>query len=187
MGVSGSGFGKGLKAVRGLTFRVLSKQFSPVHIEQVLGTFLASQEAVFEAYTQESLNERVASIVTSLNDPPTSYSDEASTFWPHILEGTDFLWREKLVDALNTLTVEDIRIAAKKWVFDPSIRASVSFMIFGGQSGDSIKQEISTNCAITQSDNKNSFFPYFDSKSVEIIYNLDELRDKKNKLKFFFK
>ena len=97
VGVSSSTFGRGTREIRGLSFRVLSKQFSPVHIERSLGAFLDSQRFVFASYTEVSLRARVEAIITSLRDPPTSYFEEAMGFWGNIVDGSeDFLWKEQV-------------------------------------------------------------------------------------------
>ena len=176
--VSSSTYGKGMKAIRGLSFRVLSKQFSSLHIEKVLNEFLVTQQSAFAELTEEQLKERVDATITSLLDPPTSYSDEAAEFWPQITDSVEFGWKEKVIAAIQALTVKDVQVAADEWVFNLSTRASVSFMLFGNQHMDDLAATVAGSHGSSGSDKV--------SGAVDVITDIDGLRLKKKSLAFMY-
>jgi hypothetical protein len=70
--LSSCSFGTGLDALRGLTVRILSKRFSPVRMEAVLGEFLTTQRQVLQKVTDEEIAKLSKAIIQSLEDPPTT-------------------------------------------------------------------------------------------------------------------
>lgn len=68
-------------------------------MERVLGEFLHSQRAVLQALSQEEVTKMCESLVLSLKDPPTTYTEEASTFWERIVHDMPFDWTEKVRNA----------------------------------------------------------------------------------------
>jgi insulysin len=124
-------FGGGLKSMRGFMVRVVSNRFSPWNIEKELGEFLTEQREVLKTYTQTDIDIRVSALITSFQDPPTSFLDEADTFWDQIVEKSPFDWRDQVIEALRALTVEEVNEAAECWLFNRDTRRTVSCMSFG--------------------------------------------------------
>lgn len=117
--------------MRGISVRILSKRFSPVAMESSLFEFLASQRTLVHAeLTEEIVRERCESIIRSLQDPPTTYSEEASDFWDSIVHDMPFDWIDQVTAELRRLDRAAVLVAAEVWMFEPRTRASVSVMIF---------------------------------------------------------
>ena len=78
-------------------------------MENEVSSFLDQQQQVLSTtLTPEDLHHRIASIVQSLLDPPTSYSEEAGEFWDAIVSNTPFDWTQLVIKELQTLTVEKV-------------------------------------------------------------------------------
>ena len=71
---------------------------------------------------------------------------------------------------------QNIIEAGEKYVFDEKRRASVSVLLFGNGMTDQLTED--NIC-----DEDNSFFPYKDVSRVHVMQSIDELREKKMKLK----
>ena len=141
------------------------------------------------------LLERIDSLITSLNDPPSSYSEEASDNWPHILEGTEFNWRERVIESLRKIRLTDIQLVADEWVFNPTSRASVSLMLFGNNYNaelftTSLDNYTSTSTAEQSKKEEakllSDFFPYATRTNIDVVKNIEELRAKKSKLNYLY-
>ena len=127
-------FGSGLKrTMRGIAIRVLSNRYSPWAIENEVGSFLSSQKHILEQISQTDVDVHVSSLVRALEDPPSSYLDEAGLFWDCILDDEDamFDWREQVIASLRAATAEDVRALARECLFDPLARRTLSIMSFG--------------------------------------------------------
>ncbi|NDD93365.1 hypothetical protein EBZ37_14950, partial [bacterium] len=86
------GFGAQHHSMRGITVRVLSQRYGPHEMLTAVDEFLASQAETFAAITQDDLDSRTASVIRTLEDPPTAFSEEASSFWSAIVENQPFDW-----------------------------------------------------------------------------------------------
>ena len=126
-----SSYGSGMKAMRGFSVRIVSNKFSPWEMEREIGEFLTSQKEVMTKYSQDDIRSIAEALVKIIEDPPTSYLDEAEMYWDSILEDTPFDWAEQVVAALRSLTVSEVQEAANEWLFNPETRKTVSSMIFG--------------------------------------------------------
>ena len=121
----------GLDSVRGLSIRILSKRYSPVYMESILGDFLSSQRAVLNSLTDEEVSHMCEAIIKSLEDPPTTYTEEAGEFYGRIKSGLPFDWTEKVIEELRAVKAACVAEAANKWLYDINKRNSVSVMLFG--------------------------------------------------------
>lgn len=100
-------------------------------MESALNDFLVGQrEVLTRKLTDEAVTERCAAIIRSLEDPPTTYSEEASEHWDSIVHGMPFDWTQRVVAELRTLDKRAVMAGAEQWLFDPTTRSSVSMMIF---------------------------------------------------------
>lgn len=126
--------------MRGLSVTILSKRFSPVVMEKELDDFLATQQGVLSQLTNEEVSDRCSSIIKSLQDPPTTYTEEAREFWDAIVTESGFDWTQRVVDELTTLTRDDVLAAADRWIFNRKHRRSVSMMIFGATQIEELEQ-----------------------------------------------
>jgi len=122
---------RGWKSIRGISVRILSRHHSPVAMESALSDFFAGQREVLSGtLTDEAVAERSAAIIRSLEDPPTTYSEEASEHWDSIVHGMPFDWTQRVIAELRTLDKAAVMTCAEQWLFDPATRSSVSVMIF---------------------------------------------------------
>lgn len=125
---------RGWKSIRGISVRILSRHHSPVAMESALSDFLAGQrEVLAHDLTDEAVAERCAAIIRSLEDPPTTYSEEASEHWDSIVHGMPFDWTQRVIAELRTLDKATVMTCAEQWLFDPATRSSVSVMIFSSE------------------------------------------------------
>ena len=69
-------------------------------MELEVSRFLDSQQQLATTLTPEDLRHRIASIVQSLLDPPTSYAEEAGEFWDAIVSNTPFNWTQLVIGEL---------------------------------------------------------------------------------------
>ncbi|KAJ1437208.1 Metalloenzyme, LuxS/M16 peptidase-like protein [Ochromonadaceae sp. CCMP2298] len=129
--LSSGGYGRGYGSVRGIVVRILSQRFSPLVMEKELGAFLDTQRGVMAALQDAEVSELSHSIVRSILDPPTTYSEEGGEFWNAIVNEMPFDWTEQVIQALKSLTAQDVIAAAEGWIFDASRRKSLSTMVFG--------------------------------------------------------
>ena len=106
-----SGHGAQDFSMRGVAFRVLSQRFGPAEMEAALDDFLQGQRAAFQNLSQDDVDTRTTSVINSLLDPPTSYTEEAGGFWSAIVEDQPFDWVEQVVAELKLLTAERLRHA----------------------------------------------------------------------------
>ena len=83
---------RGKSSIRGMTMRILSKRFSPPEMEREVATFFAHQKARFDDLTADDVAEKAGSIVKSLEDPPTQYTEEAGQNWDAILSDMPLNW-----------------------------------------------------------------------------------------------
>mmetsp|Transcript_1554 Transcript_1554/g.2638 ORF Transcript_1554/g.2638 Transcript_1554/m.2638 type:complete len:577 (+) Transcript_1554:563-2293(+) len=126
------GYGRGWQSVRGMTMRILSKRFSPLVMEQEVQEFLKTQQSRLKSELKdEELSQMTASIIQSLEDPPTSYSQEASEFWNAIVGDMPFDWTQQVIEELRRLTLSEVIDSADRWIFQADQRATLSVMIFG--------------------------------------------------------
>ena len=133
-------YGTGMKTMRGISVRVVSNKFSPWLIEKELGEFLTSQKRVMATYSQDDIEFRVDALIKNIEDPPTSYLDEAGLYWDNIFDDTPFDWSEQVVAALKDITIAEVQTAANEWLFDRETRRTSSCMIFGRYHVNSIDQ-----------------------------------------------
>jgi len=124
-----SGYGSQDSSMRGLTFKVLSQRYGPREILAVVDEFIGSQLSVFDNLSQEDLDKRTAAVIRSLEDPPTSYSEEASNFWGAIVENQPFDWTELVIAELRKLKVEQLKEAFASRVAPNDHRRSVAILI----------------------------------------------------------
>lgn len=111
--------------------RILSKRFSPLGMEAALNEFLATQRSLLQSeLSDEVVKSRCSAIIQSLEDPPTTYSEEASDFWDSIVHGMPFDWTAQVIAELKLLTATEVLASADTWLFSPSTRRSVSMMVF---------------------------------------------------------
>ena len=146
--------------MRGLVVTILSKRFSPIVMEQELDAFFTTQEGVLAELTDEEVAERCSSIIKSLEDPPTTYSEEAREFWDAIVADTGFDWTQRVVDELKTLTRSDVLSTADRWLFNRQYKRSVSMMIFGAPQIaelDAMKSSITADTTGDASHNRHYF------------------------------
>ena len=163
--------------MRGLSVTILSKRFSPVVMEKELDDFLATQQGVLSQLTNEEVSDRCSSIIKSLQDPPTTYAEEAREFWDAIVTESGFDWTQRVVDELTTLTREDVLAAADRWIFNRKNRRSVSMMIFGAtqiEELEQMKQASSSSSSSSVADISRSEQHYF---SVEDMLSFRDSLD----------
>jgi secreted Zn-dependent insulinase-like peptidase len=126
--------GRGWNALRGINVRILSQRFSPPAMEAALWEFLATQRTILrDTLTDEIVTARCQAIIRSLEDPPTTYSEEASDHWDSIVNSMPFDWTQQVIAQLRGLDREIVLRAAEEWVFDAATRRSMSMMIFSPQ------------------------------------------------------
>jgi len=113
-----SGHGAQDFSMRGVAFRVLSQRFGPGEMEAALEEFLSSQRIAFENLSQEDVDARATSVIKSLLDPPTSYTEEAGGFWSAIIEDQPFDWVDQVVAELKLVTAERLRQAFFSYFLD---------------------------------------------------------------------
>jgi len=177
-----SGYGRSYFSIRGVTIRILSKRFSPLEMEAELATFLSSQRQAFEDLTALDVQEKCESIVKSLEDPPTQYTEEAAQYWDAILTHMPTNWTEMVIQELKTLSLDDITQAAKQWIFDHDRRRSISMMLFGNTHLKELESYlISSKNGDHFEENKKDVF--FGSPSVRIS-SIDELTAYQNLLPY---
>jgi hypothetical protein len=117
--------------MRGIKVRLLSKRFAPCEIEAELAAFLTHQrKRLNEDVTEEEVRALCSSIMVSLQDPPTTYTEEASEFWAALLNDRPFDWLDQIVEALRVMSRDDVIHAANTWLFDAATRKTLSTMIF---------------------------------------------------------
>ena len=124
-----SGFGSQHASMRGITFRVLSQRYGPQEMLTAVDEFIESQSAAFSALTQTDVDSRAASIIKSLEDPPTGYEEESGLFWSAIVENQPFDWVEQVIAELRALRVEKLQEAFSTFVARNEKRRSVALMI----------------------------------------------------------
>ena len=124
-----SGYGSQNASMRGLTFKVLSQRYGPREILTVVDEFIGSQLSVFDNLSQEDLDARTAAVIRSLEDPPTSYSEEASNFWGAIVENQPFDWTELVIAELRKLKVDQLKEVFASRVAPNDHRRSIAILI----------------------------------------------------------
>lgn len=133
---------RGWKAIRGISVRILSRHHSPLAMESALNDFFIGQrETLTRDLTDEAVAQRCAAIIRSLEDPPTTYSEEASEHWDSIVHGMPFDWTPRVIAELRTLDKGAVMAAAEQWLFDPASRRSVSMMIFSPEH-ETLRQQL---------------------------------------------
>ena len=167
-----SSYGSGLKAMRGFSIRVVSNKFTPWEMEKAIGDFLSSQKSVMAEYSQDYIRGITEALVKIIEDPPTSYLDEAELFWDSIVDDTPFDWAQQVVAALRNLTLVDVQNAAEEWLFDPLTRKTVSSMIFGSKHEAATAQPVSE-----QSSGKASAFPIASAHHILSLEDLSTFRE----------
>ncbi len=166
--------------------RILSKRFSPVHMERVLGEFLGAQRAMLVALPTAELQDMCESLVKSLQDPPSTYTEESSRHWESLVHDMPFDWTQQVIAQLQALTHLDLLAAADGWLFDAQQRRSVSVMLFGNTHlGDlgQLRSEMSGGAAVVESDTSGTPL-FFDKTNREVLFSLEELTEFKNKLEY---
>jgi secreted Zn-dependent insulinase-like peptidase len=127
--------------MRGITVRILSKRYSPIAMEASLNAFLDAQRTSLQAsLTDEVVQQRCQAIIRSLEDPPTTYSEEASDYWDSIVHDMPFDWTAQVVAELRKLNRDSVLRRAEGWLFNPATRRSVSLMIFSPEHEQERKQ-----------------------------------------------
>ncbi len=117
--------------MRGISVRILSRRFSPLAMESALDEFFTSQRTLLtRELTDEAVRDRSAAIIRSLEDPPTTFSEEASEHWDSIVHDMPFDWTQQVVAELRTFDKQTVLQAAEQWLFDANTRSSISMMVF---------------------------------------------------------
>ena len=117
--------------MRGISVRILSRRFSPLAMESALNEFFTSQRTLLtRELTDEAVRDRSAAIIRSLEDPPTTFSEEASEHWDSIVHDMPFDWTQQVVAELRTFDKQMVLQAAEQWLFNATTRSSISMMIF---------------------------------------------------------
>ena len=125
---------RGKNAVRGISVRILSKRFSPLSMELALSEFFQQQRFILnDTLTDEIIAERCQSIIHTLEDPPTSYTEEASDYWDAIVHELPFDWTAQVIAELKLLNRAEVLEVADRWLLGEDSRASLSVMIFSLQ------------------------------------------------------
>jgi hypothetical protein len=160
-------------------------------MEQELGQFFLGQQKALAALTQDELSGRVANLVQSLLDPPTSYTEEAGGFWDSITSAMPFDWTERVIAQLKELTVSDVLSAADDWIFNASSRRSASFMIFSPAYQaqlDQLRADVTTGGSqVTGPGEESTFFPAVGTASdaVEAVFSVEELKSHRDSLSMY--
>jgi secreted Zn-dependent insulinase-like peptidase len=164
-------------------------------MESSLGTFLSTQQSVLKALTQTEVSSLCESLIKSLLDPPTTYTEESSTYWSALLNHMPFDWTQQVVDELKNVTVDDVIHTADKILFDHNSRKSVSVMLFGNAHRDELKKmqmkneqsEISVEGELKTSsgsvDEEVVEGAFFRPEDRKVLYSLEELTGFRNALK----
>jgi hypothetical protein len=114
--------------------KVLSKRFSPLHIQKEVDFFIhKTAYEIIHNLTDETVGNLCESIIKSLEDPPTTYTEEASEFWNGIINNVPFDWNERVIKELKILNLNKIIDVADKWLFSDETKKKVSFMFFGNK------------------------------------------------------
>lgn len=163
-------FFSGYDSVRGLTVRILSNRFSPIEMEKELGNFFLQQKMVLEQLTEEEIKSLCESLVKSLQDPPTTYTEEASEFWDAVISGMPFDWLERVIKVLEEIKKEDVVQSINKWIYTKD-KKSVSVMMFGKNHVAEIEnmKTVSTD-KITEA--SEGFFKEY--KDSNVIYSVED-------------
>jgi hypothetical protein len=111
--------------------------------------------------TDETVGNLCESIIKSLEDPPTTYTEEASEFWNGIINNVPFDWNERVIKELKILEKNKIIDVADKWLFCDETKKKVSFMFFGNKHYEELndfKKTIFNNSNMIENiDNNNDF------------------------------
>lgn len=123
----------------------MSKRFSPAEIQREVDSFLAAEiKRLHDEVTEDDIHQLTASIIKSLQDPPKTYTEEASEFWGSIMNDIPFDWVERVMDELRrvkksdllTLVRESVEIARDDG--KESQRRSLEVMIYGGKTSSEV-------------------------------------------------
>lgn len=163
--------------MRGITVRILSKRFSPIHMERELATFFVDQRQLFEALSEEEVKVKCQSIVKSLEDPPTQYTEEAGQFWDAIVTQMPLNWTEMVIQQLKELTLDDVQRAADTWIFNSQSRRSVSVMLFGNSHLPELDRLKESNKNKEESSNDDGFFLFQTGQSCSSVEELVAYKD----------
>ena len=66
---------------------------------------IISQKIVVDKLTSQELSTLCESVIKSLEDPPTTYSEEASEFWNAIISDMPFDWYLPVVNIVYYLCI----------------------------------------------------------------------------------
>ena len=141
-------------------------------MESALNEFLLAQrEVLSRELTDEAVGARCEAIVRSLEDPPTTYSEEASEHWNSIVHEMPFDWSQQVVDELRTFNAATVLQAAEDWLFDAGTRRSISLMIFSPEH-EAERQTMMAKCAAAEPIDGEQFGP---PGSVSHHFTIDAL------------
>ena len=99
---------------------------------------LREEDLASKVLTDPQLADVCASIITSLEDPPTTYSEEAGEYWDALVAEMPLNWTAQVIHELQQLRLSDLRAAVQNWLLDSARRRSVSMMVFGPQHQDKL-------------------------------------------------
>jgi len=166
------GFGRAKSSMRGLTARVLSNKKDPLYMQTSLSNFFVSQKVFIDTLTQEEVSSRAEAIRKSLEDPPTSYTEESEAFYSSIVDELPFNWDKLVIDELKALTVEEVQRWFADYILGTSgVRRSISIMIAAQQHVPAMQ----THLAASGGSDDASFFA--NTKLISSVGELQEYRE----------
>ena len=142
--------------MRGLSVKILSKRYDPVHMQGEVDAFFNDYSAtILPNLSQEEVSSLANSLILSLSEPPKSYLEESNDFWNDIMNDMPHDWVEQvktelksankdllikyitevLTDSLTHLLTYLLTHLSTylfaQWLYNPAKSNQVTVMLFG--------------------------------------------------------
>jgi secreted Zn-dependent insulinase-like peptidase len=142
--------------LRGLSVKILSKRYDPVHMQGEVDAFFNDYSAtILPNLSQEEVSSLANSLILSLSEPPKSYLEESNDFWNDIMNDMPHDWVEQvktelksankdllikyitevLTDSLTHLLTYLLTHLSTylfaQWLYNPAKSNQVTVMLFG--------------------------------------------------------
>jgi secreted Zn-dependent insulinase-like peptidase len=89
--------------LRGLSVKILSKRYDPVHMQGEVDAFFNDYSAtILPNLSQEEVSSLANSLILSLSEPPKSYLEESNDFWNDIMNDMPHDWVEQVKTELKS-------------------------------------------------------------------------------------
>lgn len=169
----GTEFISGWDSIRGLSLKVLSKNFSPLKIEEEVEAFLIAQRESVLSMSEEDVQNHCTSLIKSLKDPPTSYINEAADFWEAIKNDFPFSWNEMLIEKLNTIDKKSLTDYLDQCIFNSDLRKAITVSLFGKNFVQDFERISNEN--------------FDDNQKSRKIFEVEAIRNLKDSLPYFIR